>query len=609
MEIATQRRDIFQLDGILPRLAHHRPIRWSLRTAERLLGLAALQREYSRLSRPASVDAFLDEVLTLLDVRTDIVAGSIDQIPATGGVLVVANHPFGGLEGVALARLLRQRRPDVRILANAMLRRIPEMADLFIAVDPFDRADSARSNVGPLRQAVKWLRGGGLLLVFPAGEVSHLHLRRRRVLDPAWSPTIGRLARLAQTPVVPLHIAGRNGTAFQLAGLVHPRLRTLLLPRQFLNRRGQTLRLRIGAPLPWKRRLDRFDDDGRLTDYLRLHTYLLAEPPRRTAGAGDAALPPVAAGPSPAILERELARLPEDQCLVDGGDYQVWHARADQIPYLMLEIGRLREQTFREAGEGTGREIDLDGFDGHYDHILLWQRHAREVVGAYRVGRTDEILRRLGPAGLYTTTLFRYRRELLEALTPALELGRSFVRAEYQRSYQPLLLLWKGIGAFIVRHPRYRTLFGPVSISRDYQDMSRHLIAESLLRDTRATAFAHLVRPRNPLRLKPVTLPGSRSATPGLWGRDLEELSQVVADIEGGERGIPVLLRHYLGLGGKLLAFNLDSDFADVLDGLILVDLCHTDRKQLERYMTPEGADAFLAWQKHSGELNSRMAG
>jgi hypothetical protein len=224
------------------------------------------------------------------------------------------------------------------------------------------------------------------------------------------------------------------------------------------------------------------------------------------------------------------------------------------------------------------------------------------VVGAYRIGRCDRILAEQGKAGLYTSTLFRYRSKLFDRLGPALELGRSFIRCEYQRSYAPLLLLWKGIGRFVVANPQYRTLFGPVSISRDYSDLSRQLIAGSLTHSLHLPGLSRLVKPRVPLNFKRVRVRGCRTSLADTFCADIDEVAAMVADIEIDQKGIPVLLRHYLNLGGKLLAFNVDREFSDVLDGLILVDLTLTEKKSLERYLGKDGAQAFLNYQLLAGQ-------
>jgi len=294
-----------------------------------------------------------------------------------------------------------------------------------------------------------------------------------------------------------------------------------------------------------------------------------------------------------ATLQAEIDALPPDRRLVDRGRFHVYCARAGQIPWALQEIGRLRELTFRAVGEGTGRCSDIDLFDAFYLHLFVWDAPAAAIVGAYRLGLVDEILARHGKRGLYTHSLFKYRTRMLASLSPAIELGRSFVRAEYQRSFAPLLLLWAGIGRFVERSPQYAVLFGPVSISARYAPASRRLIVEYLSAHSADPRLARYVRPRRPFRDRARTaVPDAPISAPG----SIDELSRRIAQIEPDGKGVPVLLRQYLQLGGRLLGFNLDRDFADTLDGLIMLDLREVEEAVLARYMGKRGAAAFRAY-------------
>jgi hypothetical protein len=290
-------------------------------------------------------------------------------------------------------------------------------------------------------------------------------------------------------------------------------------------------------------------------------------------------------------MRKEVDSLPSGQKLISSNEFEVYYALAGQIPRLMKEIGRLREETFRMAGEGTGKAIDLDRFDNIYIHLFVWNRERNEVVGAYRLGASDEILAKHGKKGLYTQTLFRYHDRLLKEMGPALEMGRTFVRKEYQRSYSPLLLLWKGIGQYVVAHPRYRILFGAVSISNDYHSYSRRLMVAFLNMNRSLPDLGKMVKPRKPFRQKQVS---------GLhWVNEdveegLDELSAWISGVEEDGKGVPILLKQYLKLGGKVLSFNVDKRFGNALDGLILVDLALTDHKILKRYMGDEGFNTFM---------------
>lgn len=585
-------------------VAPERPFRQRLLGAglEKVLGLHCCRNIYRRIADVDEPAAFAQAALSSLMVEWQADGEGLEGIPERGPAIVVANHPFGGVEGLVLLAALHRRRPDVKLLANHLLGRMPGLRNALIPVNVFG---NARANLGALRAALKWVGSGGLLVIFPAGEVSHLQLRRREVADPPWHENIGRLVRQCRAPVVPVYFPGGNDWLFQAAGLLHPRLRTALLARALLKCRGRRLGMQVGRAIAWQR-LDKLNSDRELIDYLRLRTYLLAgaDSSRGSMVANDDGRRMVETiEPQPcSLLAAEVARLPREQLLAESGALEVWQARADQIPFMLLEIGRLREVTFRAVGEGSGRACDLDSFDQHYLQLFLWHRERQEVVGGYRIGRSDVILPRFGVAGLYTSTLFNFRPRLFDSVGPALELGRSFVRGEYQKSYAPLLLLWKGIGRYVVNNPRYRVLFGPVSISRDYSDLSRRLIAGTLQYNPALPELARLVRAREPFVRKPVRIRGCSAALASTFCGNMNAVATLVADLETDQPGLPVLLRHYLNLGGKLLTFSLDRQFSDVVDGLILVDLAGTEVRTLERYLGKDGSQAFLTYQRLAAE-------
>lgn len=292
-------------------------------------------------------------------------------------------------------------------------------------------------------------------------------------------------------------------------------------------------------------------------------------------------------------LQADVDALGSEQRLVDAERFHVYCAPATQLPNVIREIGRLREATFRAVGEGTGKSCDIDPFDDWYLQLFLWDAQRECVAGGYRLGLVDEILASRGRRGLYTYSLFQYPNQLLDELNPAIELGRSFVRAEYQREFASLMLLWRGIGRFVVQRPQYAVLFGAVSISSSYAPASRRLMVRYLSEHCTETRFAGQVTPRNPYR---ESAPENAFARP----RSVEELMRVIGEIEQGEKGVPVLLRQYLRLGGRLLGFSRDGAFADALDGLILVDLRRIEPAILARYMGKAGMAVFHAFHERS---------
>ena len=303
------------------------------------------------------------------------------------------------------------------------------------------------------------------------------------------------------------------------------------------------------------------------------------------------------------LLKAEVDALPGHQCLVASGQFTVHWARAGQFPWCLQEIGRLRELSFRAAGEGTGKASDVDLFDSYYLHLFVWDTQAEAILGAYRLGRVDEILARFGKRGLYTHSLFHYTTQVLRAINPAIELGRSFVRTEYQRSFAPLMLLWRGIGQFVVQSPQYAILFGAVSISNDYEPASRQLIVDYLKANSIELNLARHVKPRRPYRSRKMAeLDSAELAALN----DIEDVSRLIKQIERDSKGVPILLKQYLKLGGRLLAFSADAKFNNTLDGLIMVDLRRSDPRVLARYLGDVGAASFLAY--HGKQPNALRA-
>jgi putative hemolysin len=584
---------------------------------EHVLAFPRLNRIYDDVSKQQDNRPFLDKVLGQLGAAYDLPDEDLARImKANGPVIVVANHPFGGIETVILASILRKVRGDVKFMANYLLNAVPEIRDLLITVNPFKGKTSVRDNIKPIRDCIQWVQGGGMLVVFPSGAVSHFVAQKGTVTDPEWSLSIARIIRKTGAPVLPVFFGGTNSAAFHMAGMVHPLLRTAMLPNELLNKGQKKIKMRVGDLIPF-RRLNSFEQDAEVTAYLRLRTYILEHRGALQKAPGIAmfvqkvkreawaeVMPPRIRE----IMAEEIRQLPPSQILHENGEQLVLQATADQIPHILLEIGRLREITFRAVGEGTGKAVDLDRFDHTYIHLFIWNREKKQVVGSYRLGRTDELMKKQGLRGLYTSTLFRYEPALFARLGPALEMGRSFIRPEYQKSFAPLLLLWKGIGRFVVDNPQYKTLFGPVSITDEYHVFSKQLMVGYLKKARYQDDMAGFVKARKPIQAK--SLKGwDIDAVASLLKDDVEDLSELVSCVERDGKGVPVLLKQYLKLGGMIAGFNVDPAFGNVLDGLIIVDLTKTEPRMRERYLGRDGSRQFLAYyEARDRERNATCA-
>lgn len=553
---------------------------------ESLLGLARLNEMYA--AHPdRDGRRFCDIALEALQIVPHAAPDPVERMPATGGVVVVANHPFGGVDGLALHSVLSRARQDVKLLGNFLLAQIPDLRDDIFFVDPFERPGRAQRNLRGAREAIRWVREGGVLVVFPAGEVSPIRRSEHLAEDGPWHDSVIRLIRACGAPVLPTFIEGVNSPLFYGLGLLHPSLRTAMLPRELLRRQRSAVRIHFGRVIPPKQ-FERLELKE-ATAYLRLRTYALCA--RTEVNAAPAAAAPAAtisrsALPSRAAVQ-EVRDLIARQDLVDHDRFSIVLTTATESPAVLDEIGRARAITFQAAGEGTGEAIDRDSFDEYYRQLVLWDREREQVVGGYRLGGTDEILPNRGIKGLYTSSLFRFDKKFFDRIGPALELGRSFVLPEYQKDFAPLMLLWKGIGRIVADEPRYLRMFGAVSISREYSERARALLSGYLtLVGGVPTGERSVAVPRNPPRFAQAARVGLRD----LARLSISDLDELIREIEDGARGLPVLLRHYLSLNARALGMNVDRSFGDVLDALMLLDLCDVPTAMLARFVGREAA-------------------
>jgi putative hemolysin len=554
-----------------------------------------LDRIYANVIADSEGNVF-DRILREMAVEYTVRESDMKNIPLEGPAVVFANHPFGMLDGILMGALLLRLRPDVKLLANQLLNCMEELKAHCVLVDNMMGEGHEATNRRGIREALEWVKQGHMLIVFPSGEVASWSRHHRRVLDPQWNRNMARIARMAEARCVPAFISGINSVGFHLAGMINPRLRTLLLPHELINKRGRRMEIRIGTPVEGET-LKAIGDDDKAIDLLRWNSSLLSlrdrigSPRVRFFPAKWAPKHAVAPAEDPTVLLRELQSLPPDALLDSTGKMRVYALSSRQAPRVVREVGRLRELTFRAAGEGTGKARDLDRFDAYYTHIVLWNDERQEIAGAYRICNVQNVLHRYGLRGLYTATLFRFQPRFFAKVGPALELGRSFIHLDYQRQYAPLLVLWKGVGSYIVRHPETPMLFGAVSISADYSMASREVMHRYLSGHSVDAELLKLIRPKHPPR---ASADGAHELESFARVFSLDDISDWVSLFESDGKGVPVLVRHYMKLGGKFVGFNVDAKFSNVLDGLLMVDLRKAKPELLARYLGKEGSAEFL---------------
>ncbi|MEJ2044348.1 MAG: GNAT family N-acyltransferase [Reinekea sp.] len=566
---------------------------------ENALSLSPLAEKYDHRPADATPEEFLDYTMDSLSCSLSLDGCSLhSEIPEQGPVIVVANHPFGGIEGVMLTRALLAIRSDTRVLTNQMLSGIPELAPVFFGVDVLGEK-TAHRNTASVRSAAKHLQSSGLLLVFPAGQVSSMSWRSKQVLDRQWNPMIGRLAQKYEATCVPVYVHGQNPFYFQVAGLIHPRLRTALLPRQLSNKVEQTIQMTVGQAIN-PSELRNLESAESVTDALRLSTYLLASTLSEVPHQAFENLPPTdQQNLKPGVI-KALAEL-EDCKLISKGEFDVYCAPFDRLGDIFELLAIARETTFRAVGEGTGKEKDSDQYDPIYHHLFIWDREKQAIVGGYRLGETHKIIQQHGVKALYSRSLYRYDARYIQSLGSALEVGRSFVTPAYQRHSSALDLLWRGIGHFVVCNPQYRILFGCVSISSEHSEKARAFISDAMMESFRAEQkFLENVKPMIPLKVKGKVWSAKMLASI----RDISVFNKLVGQCDPG-KSIPVLLRHYLALNGRFVGFSVNKGFNDSLDGLILVDLHKMPTRYLTRYLGKEGSTAYLNYKdNHESTLH-----
>lgn len=571
-----------------------------VKLAQSMLGINKINRLYSEASGKEGID-FARAVLDQLGIVAETDAGRLGFIPEKGPFVLVSNHPHGALDGLLLMVLVARIRPDVKFLGNFLLTKIDTLNEFFLPVDPFD-AKNGR-NISGVRRAVEHLKAGRPLVVFPAGEVSTYRKGFSKIEDKPWSRSVSKLILRAGVPVIPAYIEGCNSLMFHLLGKIHPMLRTVRLPLELTNKKGRSVAVAFGSAVPAKL-LKEIGSAESVSDFLRANVYCLRSVltdtaaateeleavrratvsrlgfrKKRKAGGGKSVADELAEPVDPLLLGRELDALAGERMLTRVGNMCLFCAPTSVIPLTMKEIARLREVTFRAVGEGTQLETDSDEYDDLYEHLFVWDAEKQAIAGAYRIGFGDVLLDNRGFEGFYTYTLFEFSRRLNDVLRQSIELGRSFVVPGYQRRSQTLLLLWRGILHVLLRNPSYRYLMGPVSMSGGYAMAAKWLLIDYIKANHWNAELARYVVPRNGIGGL-----GRPAVDEEMIRRvvSTDEIDKLIRDVEPSGQGMPVLMKKYLQLGGRVMGFNIDPLFNDALDAMLILDLCDVPKDKID---------------------------
>ncbi len=528
-----------------------------------------LYQAHAQKAATEFVDSIIDELK--LNILAD--GKDLKNIPKQGAFIAVSNFPLGGIEGLALYKLFRQYRPDIKIIVSRKFHSIKPLDQITLPLpDP-----QSIYTISFLKNIYTHLYNGHPIIIFPAVKPAKYNPKDNLISDRKWNTNIIRLVKTVNYPVLPVFVNNKNSLLFHVLGFLHPVFQALVLEHEIKKQKNQDILIRIGKPVQHTT-LTKFDTKT-ATRYIRARIFALganievnkfkfsSEP--RILTTEEDKFEPIIDPIDPKLIKTQIDEAKTNYLQFSVNEMDVIIAPSYEIPDVLTEIGRLREITFRAIGEGSGKSLDLDEYDLYYQHLIIWNHKTNEIVGAYRMGKGNELLEKFGLSGFYTSTLFKYKKEMLPILERSLELGRAFIIPEYQRKTLPLFLLWKGILYYLLKNIDYQYLLGPVSISDKFSDLSKTLITNFFKEHYYSPAYSKFVKPRLPYKSK---LKGiDKDVLVKEIGDNINKLDNIIKDIEGV--GIPVLFKKYISLGAKILTFNVDPDFNYTIDGLMLLDL------------------------------------
>lgn len=517
--------------------------------------------------------AFLDKLLNYFNFNYQVGNNSYSNIPSEGRLLIVANHPIGTLDGLALIKLIRSVRPDVRIVANRVLSHMEPLQSIFLPVDVLTDGKSMKDSYKAMLEA---LENEEAVIIFPAGEVSRI--TPKGIRDGKWKTGFIKLAKKTQCPILPIHIKAKNSAFFYGMSTIYKPLGTMLLVKEMFNKKNQEIKFKVGAPIPFQALSQDEQTNKQISQRLRKHVLNLGKK------GGESLFTTIETVIHPTDAKAVKKALWQSRMLGETRDGKkiFLYAFQDDCP-VMQEIARLRELTFRTVEEGTGQALDLDKFDVYYSHIVLWDDNALEIVGAYRIGEGPKIMASHGVDGFYTSTLFDLNTEFSALLPNSLELGRSFVQPRYWGQHS-LEYLWYGIGAYLREQPDIKYLFGPVSISNAYPQLAKELIIGFYKQQfgselPQAKAKTPFVISEQCRQFAIQEFSNDYSTSFKILNSELKKLGVKV----------PTLYKQYVELcvdkGCHFIDFNIDPDFNNCIDSLIMVEIDKIAPKKRQRYI------------------------
>ena len=544
----------------------------------KVLKISTINKVYKR-NKHLNELPFLNSILDDFQIKFEIPEEDLKRLPKDGAYITISNHPLGGIDGVLLLKLMLEQRKDFKIIANFLLHRIVPLKPYIMPVNPFEDRKDVKSSIAGFKNAILHLRDGHPLGIFPAGEVS-TYRDGKLVVDKPWEEAAMKLIKKAEVPVVPIYFHAKNSKLFYKLSKISDTFRTAKLPSEVLTQKRRTIRVRIGKPISVadQKEYNTIED---FSEFLRKKTYMLAnafeEKSKILENISSTLKTPktpkniVTPVDSQLMLGEVESLRAEDHRLLQSKNYEVFLAEAEKIPNILREIGRLREITFREVGEGTNEAIDLDTFDNYYHHMFLWDNNRNVLAGAYRMGLGSKIYEKYGIDGFYLQDLFRFEPELHKMMSQSIEMGRAFIIKEYQQKPMPLFLLWKGIVHTTLRYPNHKYLIGGVSISNQFSNFSKSLMIEFMKSHYYDPYIAQYVHPKKEFKVK--LKDADKDFVFDETEADLNKFDKVIDEIEPGALRLPVLLKKYIKQNARLVAFNVDPLFNNSVDGLMYIKI------------------------------------
>lgn len=541
----------------------------------KVLKISTMNKIYDRNKHLDELE-FINALLKEFEINFEIPEEDLKRIPKTGPFITISNHPLGGIDGILLLKLLVEHRPDFKIIANFLLHRIEPLKPYVMPVNPFETHKDVKSSFSGFKHALNHLKEGHALGIFPAGEVS-TYRDGRLLVDKPWEVAAMKLVKKAEVPVVPIYFHAKNSKLFYRLAKLSDTLRTAKLPSELLTQKERIIKVRIGNAISVNDQQEHESLED-FTEFLRKKTYVLANPfeKKKLLEQIPKTLkipkpPKKIAGPiSVSAMLSEVEKLRElDKRLLISKNYEVFLAQAPLIPNILQEIGRLREITFREVGEGTNQATDLDKFDSYYHHMFLWDNDTNQIAGAYRMGLGAKIFAQYGIDGFYLQDLFRFEPELYDMMSKSIEMGRAFIIKEYQQRPMPLFLLWKGIVHTTLRYPEHKFLIGGVSISNKFSEFSKSLMIEFMKSNYYDPYVAQYINPKKEFKVK--LKDADKDFIFDETEADLNKFDKIIDEVEPGSLRLPVLIKKYIKQNAKVVAFNVDPLFNNAVDGLMYI--------------------------------------